>query len=67
MLSPLRNALRTARDSLADAARITPGWLLLCAALVLIEAALPGAQVVLLERPDRRPASGGRLGAAALA
>ncbi len=43
-------AFRTARESLSDAARITPGWLLLCSALVLIQAALPGAQVVLLER-----------------
>ena len=49
MLTPLRNALRIAHDSLADAVRITPGWLLLCATLVLIQAVLPGAQVVLLQ------------------
>ena len=49
MLAPLRNAFRTAHDSLADAVRITPGWLLLCATLVLVQAVLPGAQVVLLQ------------------
>ncbi|WP_433168311.1 ATP-binding cassette domain-containing protein [Kribbella sp. CA-247076] len=42
-------AFRTARASLSDAARITPGWLLLYSALVLLQAALPGAQVVLIE------------------
>jgi ATP-binding cassette subfamily B protein len=35
--------------SLYDAARITRGWLLLSSVLVLIQAMLPGAQVVLLE------------------
>ena len=49
MLAPLRDAFRTARESLSDAAHITPGWLLLCSTLVLVQAVLPGAQVVLLE------------------
>jgi len=49
VLAPLRDAFRTARESLSDAAHITPGWLLLCSTLVLVQAALPGAQVVLLE------------------
>ena len=48
MLVPLQDAFRTARDSLSDAARVTPGWLLLCSVLVLVQAVLPGAQVVLL-------------------
>ncbi len=48
MFTALRYAFRTARDSLTDAVRVTPGWLLLCSTLVLIQAVLPGAQVVLL-------------------
>ncbi|MFI5731559.1 ATP-binding cassette domain-containing protein [Kribbella sp. NPDC051587] len=42
------DAFRTARDSLTDAARVSPGWLTLCSALVLIQAAVPGLQVVLI-------------------
>ncbi|WP_233711932.1 ATP-binding cassette domain-containing protein [Kribbella turkmenica] len=42
-------AFRTARESLSDAAGITPGWLLLYCVLVLVQAGLPGAQVVLIE------------------
>jgi len=48
MLVPLRDALRTARESLTDAVRVTPGWLSLYSTLVLVQAVLPGAQVVLL-------------------
>lgn len=50
MLAPLRAAFRTARDSLSDAVRVTPGWLLLCSVLVLIQAVLPGLQVMLLQQ-----------------
>ena len=46
----LQVALRTAKESLIDAARNTPGWLALCSLLLLVQAVLPGAQVVLLER-----------------
>jgi ATP-binding cassette subfamily B protein len=35
---------------LVDAARNTPGWLVLSSLLLLIQAVLPGAQVVLLEK-----------------
>ncbi|MFK4089829.1 ABC transporter ATP-binding protein [Kribbella sp. NPDC020789] len=42
------DAFRTARDSLLDAGRITPGRLALCSVLVLIQAAVPGLQVVLI-------------------
>ena len=49
MFTALRHAFRAARDSLTDAVRVTPGWLLLCSTLVLIHAVLPGAQVVLLQ------------------
>lgn len=59
MLSPLRAAFRTARESLSDAVRVTPGWLLLCAILVLIQAILPAAQVVLIEGLIDRLNSGG--------
>lgn len=43
------DSFRTAKDSLRDAARITPGWLAFCSSLVLAQALLPAAQVVLLE------------------
>lgn len=59
MLSPLRAAFRTARESLSDAVRVTPGWLLLSAILVLIQAVLPAAQVVLIEGLIDRLNSGG--------
>lgn len=41
-------AFRTARESVADAVRITPGWLALYSVLQLLLAILPGAQVVLI-------------------
>ncbi|MET9272680.1 ABC transporter ATP-binding protein [Kribbella sp. NPDC003557] len=41
-------ALRTARESVADAVRVTPGWLALYSVLQLLLAILPGAQVVLI-------------------
>ncbi|ADB32020.1 ABC transporter related protein [Kribbella flavida DSM 17836] len=46
----LRDAVRTAGESLTDAATGTPRWLVISAALLLAQAVLPGAQVVLLER-----------------
>ncbi|HET6737449.1 MAG TPA: ABC transporter ATP-binding protein [Kribbella sp.] len=48
MLDALRTACETARDSLVDALRITPGWLTTYAVLQLLIAILPGAQVVLI-------------------
>ncbi|WP_327634003.1 ABC transporter ATP-binding protein/permease [Kribbella sp. NBC_00482] len=42
------DAFRTARDSLIDAVRITPGWLATYSVLQLLLAVLPGAQVVLI-------------------
>jgi ATP-binding cassette, subfamily B, bacterial len=42
------DAFRTARDSLTDAVRITPGWLATYSVLQLLLAILPGAQVVLI-------------------
>ncbi|WP_350276969.1 ABC transporter ATP-binding protein [Kribbella sp. HUAS MG21] len=42
------DAVRTARDSLADAVRITPGRLATYSLLQLVLAVLPGAQVVLI-------------------
>jgi ATP-binding cassette subfamily B protein len=42
------DAFRTARESLADAIRITPGWLTTYSVLQLLLAILPGAQVVLI-------------------
>lgn len=42
------DAFRTARESLVDAARVSPGWLTLCSLLVLIQSAVPGLQVVLI-------------------
>ncbi|MGW6277998.1 ATP-binding cassette domain-containing protein [Kribbella sp. NPDC055071] len=50
MFVPLRDALSTARESLTDAARVTPGRLTLCSVLVLLQAVLPGLQVVLLQQ-----------------
>lgn len=48
------DAFRTARESLVDAARVSPGWLAFCSLLVLAQAALPGVQVVLIgELVDR--------------
>jgi ATP-binding cassette, subfamily B, bacterial len=41
--------LRTSREALADAARDTPGWLVLSSFLMVVQACLPGAQVVLLK------------------
>ncbi|MEU8223184.1 hypothetical protein [Kribbella sp. NPDC048915] len=41
-------AFRTARQPVADAVRITPGWLTLYSVLQLLLAILPGAQVVLI-------------------
>jgi ATP-binding cassette, subfamily B, bacterial len=46
----LRDAVRTAGESLGDAARWARGWLVLSAVLLLAQAALPAAQVVFLER-----------------
>lgn len=45
----LQGALRTSKESLADAAKDTTGWLALSSLLVLVQACLPGAQVVLLK------------------
>jgi ATP-binding cassette, subfamily B, bacterial len=45
----LQGALRTSKESLADAAKGTTGWLVLSSLLVLVQACLPGAQVVLLK------------------
>ncbi|WP_238151220.1 ATP-binding cassette domain-containing protein [Kribbella sindirgiensis] len=42
------DAFRTARESLVDALRITPGWLATYSVLQLLLAVLPGAQVVLI-------------------
>ncbi|TDW93988.1 hypothetical protein EV137_1286 [Kribbella pratensis] len=42
------DAFRTARESLTDAVRITPGWLTTYSVLQLLLAILPGAQVVLI-------------------
>ncbi len=42
------DAFRTARESLTDAVRITPGWLATYSVLQLLLAVLPGAQVVLI-------------------
>ncbi|WP_238155266.1 ATP-binding cassette domain-containing protein [Kribbella soli] len=42
------DAFRTARESLIDALRITPGWLATYSVLQLLLAILPGAQVVLI-------------------
>ncbi|TDO60911.1 ATP-binding cassette subfamily B protein [Kribbella sp. VKM Ac-2571] len=42
------DAFRTARESLTDAIRITPGWLTTYSVLQLLLAILPGAQVVLI-------------------
>ncbi|TCC66167.1 ABC transporter ATP-binding protein [Kribbella pittospori] len=50
VLTPLWDAFRTARESLSDAVRVAPGWLLFYSTLVLGQAVLPGAQVVLLRR-----------------
>lgn len=44
------SALRTSQRSLIDAARNTPSWLVLSSLLLLLQAVLPGAQVVLLEQ-----------------
>ncbi|WP_410787661.1 ATP-binding cassette domain-containing protein [Kribbella sp. C-35] len=43
------DAFRTARESLLDAVRITPGWLATYSVLQLLLAILPGAQVVLIQ------------------
>ncbi|GAB3926605.1 hypothetical protein GCM10029976_021560 [Kribbella albertanoniae] len=53
-------AFRTARDSLVDAARVSPGLLTLCSLLVLAQAALPGAQVVLIGQLVDRLTAGER-------
>jgi ATP-binding cassette subfamily B protein len=45
----LQGALRTSKEALADAAKGTTGWLVLSSLLVLVQACLPGAQVVLLK------------------
>lgn len=42
------DAFRTARESLLDAIRVTPGWLATYSILQLLLAVLPGAQVVLI-------------------
>ncbi|MGW7679923.1 ATP-binding cassette domain-containing protein [Kribbella sp. NPDC054772] len=42
------DAFRTARESLADALRVAPGWLTTYSVLQLFLAVLPGAQVVLI-------------------
>ncbi|MGC4942743.1 ATP-binding cassette domain-containing protein [Kribbella sp. DT2] len=46
----LRDSVRTATESLSDAARWARGWLVVSAVLLLAQAALPAAQVVFLER-----------------
>ncbi|MEV6284689.1 ATP-binding cassette domain-containing protein [Kribbella sp. NPDC051770] len=46
----LRDSARTATESLSDAARWARGWLVVSAVLLLVQAALPAAQVVFLER-----------------
>ncbi len=46
----LRDSVRTATESLSDAARWARGWLTVSAVLLLAQAALPAAQVVVLER-----------------
>jgi ATP-binding cassette subfamily B protein len=46
----LRDSARTARESIVDAGRSSPGWLTVSAILLLAQAVLPAAQVVFLER-----------------
>ena len=50
----LQAALRTAKESLVDAVRVAPRWLAFSSLLLLTQALLPGAQVVLLERVVER-------------
>jgi ATP-binding cassette subfamily B protein len=50
----LQAALRTAKESLVDAVRVAPRWLAFSSLLLLAQALLPGAQVVLLERVVER-------------
>ncbi|TWD83553.1 ATP-binding cassette subfamily B protein [Kribbella amoyensis] len=46
----LRLTVRTATDSVRDAARYATSWLVLCSVLTIAQAFLPGAQVVLLQQ-----------------
>jgi ABC-type multidrug transport system fused ATPase/permease subunit len=71
VLAPLWDAFRTARESVSDAVRVAPAWLLLYSTLVLIQSVLPGAQVVLIENlidnlADGRSAWGPLLGLTAV-
>ncbi|GAA0615811.1 ABC transporter ATP-binding protein [Kribbella sandramycini] len=56
----LRDAMRTASNALTDAVRVSPGWLVLCCLLVLVQSVLPGAQVLLISQLVDGLAGGGR-------
>ncbi|WP_433022031.1 ATP-binding cassette domain-containing protein [Kribbella sp. CA-294648] len=43
------DSVRTSIESIRDAARFTPGWLVSCSLLVLAQSLLPAVQVILLE------------------